>query len=265
MYHFYVYLWLQLIPGMSHFDWSKRSLVSCPAVHAGPSLSVLLVPMACSAAVLNSLPLAARRRGSVARSSKTGLRASFFFCISLCTPGKRGKRFLSAILALAGNSAHFRPEINWLHFCISRGRWPSHTYLLCPFSPVRFWQKGISSVSSGLTATGRGHKLSAVEDHLWRFVPKAAPFPAPFFSACTPERDSPGPLEWKIKMSRCGADSQGGLLVYSWVEGVDFSVSFPWKVQCQQLLNAACSTAQPKHAHHETRTCFSLQKFSQPK
>lgn len=234
MYHFYVYLWLQLIPGMSHFDWSKRSLVSCPAVHAGPSLSVLPVPMASSAAVLNSLPLAARRRGSVARRSKAGLRASFFFCISPCTTGKGGKRFLSAILAPAGNSAHFRPEINWLHFCISRGRWPSRTYLLCPFGPVRFWQKGISSVSSGLTATGGGHKtfrgrrpsvrLCAIPSALLLCVHTRAWFPKAFGT------------EDKRKTSRCRAESQGGLLVHSWVEGVDFSVSFPWEGQCQQLL-----------------------------
>lgn len=187
--------------------------VSCPAVHAGPSLSVLLVPMAGSSAVLNSLPLAARRRGSMARSSKAGLRASFFFCISPCATGKGGKRFLSAILALAGNSAHFRPEINWLRFCISHGRWPSHTYLLCPFSPVRFWQKGISSVSSGLTATGRGHKTFSRRPSVM-LCAKGCAIPRPFF-VYTPKRDSPRPLEWKIKMSRCRADSQGGLLVYS--------------------------------------------------
>lgn len=58
----YMCRWLQLIPGLLHFGWSKLRLISCPAVHAAPSLSMLLVPVACqrlvptaySAALLNT-------------------------------------------------------------------------------------------------------------------------------------------------------------------------------------------------------------------
>lgn len=45
------------------------------------------------------------------------------FCIHWCFTEKGENQFLSTLLALGGISAHLRPEMNWLHFCKSHGRW----------------------------------------------------------------------------------------------------------------------------------------------
>lgn len=130
--------------------------------------------------------------------------------------------------------------------------WPSHTYLLCPFSRMRFLQKGISSVSSRLS------QLWAQIFRTWKVICSAL-CQSLCHSWCSSSpcvHQTMIPWDFLNTLSGSQAGSQEGLLVYSRVEGGGFLCLLSLASVVPATPHEACSTDQHNHAHHDTQTLF---------